>query len=150
MRESAPRIGAVWRHQGRIRDWFHTKRGARFLNVQTAWFRVLAPRGYAFLTTIRFVVVAITGHATGWYHNVQANRAVTLHVRARDRTGRVRAPSLDELQAARTAYCDKLYSFDFVSSLVNQRGAPRSRRIREMHTRWFDEGTVFIIDPAQR
>jgi deazaflavin-dependent oxidoreductase (nitroreductase family) len=165
---SASQPAAVWRRQGRVRDWFHTKAGARFLNLQTAWFRIGAPKGYAVLTTVgrrtgrprrsnirairrgdRIYVVSITGGSTGWFHNLQANPSVRLRLGRRNRTGRARQPRNDEERlAARAAYCDTITWFDFISSVVNQRGIPWPRRIRELHTRWIDEGNLFVIELA--
>ena len=165
MSRSASKTAAVWRQQGRVRDWFHTKAGAKFLNLQTAWFRVVAPTGYAVLTTVgrrsgkprrsnvraitrgdHLYVVSITGRANDWFHNLDANPEARLRLGRRNRTGRARQPRNDEERlAARAAYCDTITGFDFISSLVNQRGIPRPRRIREQHTRWFAEGELFVI-----
>lgn len=166
MGQSAFVTAAVWRQQGRVRDWFHTRAGAKFLNLQTAWFRIAAPKGYAVLTTVgrrsgkprrsnvrairrgdHIYVVSIAGRANDWFHNLDANPEARLRIGRRNRTGRARQLRDEgERLAARAAYCDHITGFDFISSLVNQRGIPWPRRIREMHTRWFDEGELFIIE----
>ena len=151
--------------QGRVRNWFHTKHGARFLNFQTAWFRVAAPKSYAVLTTVgrrtgrrrrsnvRFVVdgntgylVSIAGQTNDWYHNLRANPDVQLRIGWRNRIGRAHPPRDDnERLTARAAYVDALNWFDFFSSVVNQRGFPSPRRIRELHESWIDEGRMVIV-----
>jgi deazaflavin-dependent oxidoreductase (nitroreductase family) len=163
---SASTVAPVWRRQGRVRDWFHTRAGAKFLNLQTIWFRLVAPKGYAVLTTMGrrtgrlrrsnvravfvdgyAVVVSIVGASNDWRHNLRANPEVTLRIGRRNWNGRARAVRNDvELQRARATYCEPLHWFDFVSSLVNQRGIPWPRRVRELHARWVDEGDLFVIE----
>jgi deazaflavin-dependent oxidoreductase (nitroreductase family) len=160
------RVAAVWREQGRLRNWFHTKAGARFLNHITAWFRIYAPRGYAVLTTVgrrtgttrrsnvRLIpsgncafLVAIAGQTNDWLHNLHDKPEARLRIGRRDRACRARPPR-DEVErlAAHTAYCDSLHWFDYFSSIVNQRGIPSPRRMREMHARWIDEGELFVME----
>lgn len=170
MAASTSTIAPVWRDQGRVRGWFHTKAGAKFLNLQTAWFRLAAPKGYAVLTTIgrktgrprrvniraiiqdeRVFVVAITGRDHGftdaWVHNLEAKPDVRLRIGRRNRTGSTRLPKEDdERLEARALYAGTINWFDFVSSVVNQRGIPWPRRIRELHCRWADEGELFVIE----
>jgi deazaflavin-dependent oxidoreductase (nitroreductase family) len=151
--------------QGRVRTWFHTRNGARFLNLQTAWFRIAAPKGYAVLTTIgrrtgrrrrsnvRFVVagdtgylVSIPGQTNDWHHNLRANPDVRVRIGWRNRIGRAHVPrDENERQTARAAYVDALNWFDFCSSVVNQRGIPSPRRIRELHQSWIDEGRIVVV-----
>ena len=161
---STPR--AVWRQQGRVRDWLHTKAGAKFLNLQTAWFRISAPKGYAVLTTtgqrtgrlrhsnVRAIVrgecafvVSIAGGANDWFHNLHTNPEAGLRIGRRNWIGRARHPrDDDERRMARAAYCDTVSWFDFISSFVNRRGIPSRQRIRELHTRWIDEGELFVME----
>lgn len=162
---STSAVQPVWGSQGRIRDWFHTKAGARFLNLQTAWFKVSAPKGYAALTTVgrrtgrprrcnvrliirgnRGFVVAIAGNANGWTHNLYANPNSSLRIGRRNQIGHARQLSDAEKCVARIAYCETINWFDFISALVNQRGLPNRQSIRLMHTRWFDEGEPFVVE----
>jgi deazaflavin-dependent oxidoreductase (nitroreductase family) len=157
---------AAWGDQGRLRNWFHTRTGARFLNAQTAWFRIHAPSGWGLLTTtgrrtgalrrssVRVVtvgqrgfMVAIGGETTDWLKNVLFNPRVSLRVGDRTRTGHARRPQTENEQAtAVTAYCETITWFDFVSSVVNQRGFPSPKRIRALLARWFEHGAVLVID----
>jgi deazaflavin-dependent oxidoreductase (nitroreductase family) len=163
---STSTVPPVWRQQGRVRDWFHTKAGAKFLNLQTAWFRIAAPKGYAVLSTVgrrtgrprrsnvraivrgdRAFVVSIAGRANDWFHNLHAKPEASLRIGRRDWIGRARQPRDDgERHAARAAYCETVNWFDRISSLVNQQGIPSRQRIRAMHTRWIDEGELFVIE----
>jgi deazaflavin-dependent oxidoreductase (nitroreductase family) len=163
---SPSRIAAVWREQGSVRNWFHTKAGARFLNHMTAWFRISAPRGYAVLTTVgrrtgaprrsnvRSIssgncafIVAIAGQTNDWSHNLHDNPEARLRIGRRNRACRARPPRGEaERLAAQAAYCDTLNWFDYFSSIVNQRGIPSPRRMREMHARWIDEGELFVME----
>lgn len=156
----------VWGHQGRLRDWFHTTSGARFLNAQTSWFKIAAPKGFAVLTTtgrrtgrlrhsnVRLItrgrqafLVSIAGTQNSWIKNLQDNPEVELRLGRQNHMGRARPPCDDhERQRARDTYCQTVNWFDFVSSLVNQRGVPSRRRIVEMHSRWFDQGVVLVIE----
>ncbi len=156
----------VWGDQGRVRNWFHTKTGARFLNAQTSWFRIYAPPGWGLLATIgrrsgatrrscvrvttvgqRGFLVAIGGKTTDWLQNALAHPRVSLRMGYRTRTGHARRPQTeDEQAAAMRAYRETLTWFDFISSLVNQRGFPSPERIRAMHARYSKQGTMLVID----
>lgn len=156
----------VWGHQGRLRDWFHTTKGAKLLNAQTSWFKIVAPRGFAVLTTtgrrtgrlrhsnVRLVtrgqkgfLVSIAGSTNSWVKNVQDNPNVELRLGRQSHRGLARPPCDDhERQQARSAYCQTVNWFDFVSSFVNQRGVPSRKRICQMHSRWFDQGAVLVIE----
>ena len=156
----------VWGRQGRVRDWFHTKRGARFLNRQTAWFRLYAPKGFGLLTVSgrrsgephrysvraivqhrRAVVVSIGGVGTSWFQNITSEPRVRLRIGHRTCSGvaRVVRDAEERLEVQRV-YVDPVNWFDFVSSFVNQRGIPSATRIRALHTKWFDEGVPLIIE----
>jgi deazaflavin-dependent oxidoreductase (nitroreductase family) len=149
-----------------VRNWFHTRTGARFLNAQTSWFRIYAPSGWGLLTTtgrrtgamrrscVRVVtvgqqafLVAIGGETADWLNNALFNPRVSLRVGSKTRTGRARRPQTEDEQAtAMTAYCETITWFDFISSLVNQRGLPSPKRIRAMLARWSEQGTALVID----
>ena len=156
----------VWGYQGRVRDWFHTKPGARFLNAQTSWFRLYAPTGFAVRspvgrrtgrgrrTNVRVnargaqgVLGWIGGGGAGWLQNVRAGPQVELRIGRTTRTGRARPPSdeAERLEAIET-YCETVNWFDYVESMVNQRGRPTSARIRSMHARWCEQGLVLVVD----
>jgi deazaflavin-dependent oxidoreductase (nitroreductase family) len=156
----------VWGRQGRVRDWFHTKQGARFLNAQTSWFRLYTPKGFAVLSTVgrrtgkmrrtnvRLIVrgdkgflVSIGAGSVGWLQNVRARPHVELRIGRTTRTGRARPPSDEQevLEAIQT-YCETVNWFDYVEGIVNQRGRPTAARIRSMHARWCEQGLVIVVD----
>jgi deazaflavin-dependent oxidoreductase (nitroreductase family) len=156
----------VWSRQGRIRDWFHTKAGARFLNTGTSWFRLVAPPGYAVLTTIgrrtgkarrtavRVIIhgntgflVSNVGEDTEWLRNIRADPQVQLRIGRRTTPGRVRSPrdNAERLDAKR-AYAETINWFDYVSTMINEKGLPSRARIRSMHLRWFDQGRPLVVD----
>ena len=156
----------AWGEQGRVRNWFHTRTGARFLNAQTSWFRIYAPSGWGLLTTtgrrsgsvrrscVRIItvgqrgfLVAIGGETTHWLQNALLNSRVAVRVGSRTRTGDARRPQTeDERAMAMTAYCETITWFDFINSLVNQRGLPSPKRIRAMLATWFRHGTALVVD----
>jgi deazaflavin-dependent oxidoreductase (nitroreductase family) len=157
----------AWGEQGRLRNWFHTKAGARFLNAQTAWFKLMAPRGYAVVTTTgrrtgrtrrscvraivtngRAIVIATGRESTDWLANLQADHNVTLRVGRRDRRGKARLSGAEEIDASSSLFCAPVYWFDRVASVVNQRGLPTARRIRLLHRQWCTEGVIVIVDFA--
>ena len=156
----------AWGDQGRVRGWFHTKAGARFLNAQTAWFRLRSPKGFAILETtgrrsgahrsscVRAVIegdraylVAIGGPSTAWLQNASAQADVTLRTGRRRRSAIARE-IVDEQERvdAETAFVTSVFPFDRMSAVINQRGAPARRHIRSMHQRWFDHGTPVVLE----
>ncbi len=160
---------AAFGNQGHLRAWLHTKGGAKILNAGTAWFKVAAPRGFAVLNTVgrrtglrrqsnvrlllkgrKGFLVSIAGSGNNWRWNLRADPQVTLRIGRETYAGVVR-PIADEKERleARTAYSQVLHWFDFVSSVVNQRGVPSPSRLREMHARWFDLGEPLVVELAE-
>ena len=165
MAEAVTTAPPAFGDQGRIRNWFHTRAGARFLNLQTGWFRLFSPRGYGVLTTVgrrtgarqrsavraiaageRVVLVALGGERTAWLGNLRHQPQVSLRTGLRTRKGTARLPTDSERAGLRAAYCTTLTLFDFATSVVNQRGLPTPTRIRAMLGRWYDHGTALVID----
>ena len=161
---SSPPLPA-WGDQGAVRNWFHTKAGARFLNGQTRWFKIRAPRGYALLTTRgrrsgrqrtacvravvsgrRAIIVATGGRTCDWLLNIEAEPDVSVRLGAATLAGRGRLATDEETGDLTEAFCREVYLFDRVASLVNQRGVPSARRVRALHERWCSEGTIAVVE----
>jgi deazaflavin-dependent oxidoreductase (nitroreductase family) len=165
-RVSTPPLPA-YGDQGRIRNWFHTKPGARFLNRMTAWFKIRAPRGYGALTTRgrrsgrqrtacvravvsgrRAILVATGGRTCDWLPNIEAEPHVSLRLGGATLEGRGRPAAADETHDLAEAFCRKVYLFDRVSFVVNQRGIFTASRIRSFHDRWCREGSIVVVEFA--
>ncbi len=154
-----------WGDQGRVRNWFHTKPGARFLNAQTRWFNLRAPRGYTVLTTVgrrtgtprraclravlsgqRAIIVATGGRTSDWLLNIESNPHVTMRIGRATRTGVARTVRDDEVAVLSETFSRPVYLFDRVASVVNQRGLPTNARIRALHEQWCKQGMIAMVD----
>jgi hypothetical protein len=94
-------------------------------------------------------LVAIAGPSTAWLQNVREDADVTLRTGRRRRAATARiVEDEQERDLVRRTYVDPVFAFDRVSAVINQRGAPTAERIRAMHRRWSEHGTVVVLDLA--
>lgn len=150
-----------------MRNWFHTKAGARFLNGQTRWFNLRAPHGYAVLTTLgrrshkqrracvravvrgsRAILVATGGRTCDWFRNIEAHPHVCIRIGKTTFEAIARPAGDEEVSVLAHEFCRDVFLFDRFASVVNQRGMPTTRRIRAMHERWCTEGMIAVVDTA--
>jgi deazaflavin-dependent oxidoreductase (nitroreductase family) len=141
--------------------------GGRVLSaLMLPLFSLLPPRGFGVLTTtgrktgktrrrcVRAIrrgdnafIVAIGGASTGWARNARATPSVSLRIRGGTFAGRVR-DFIDSAEAeqAKEAYCETLNAGDYAECTLHRRGRPTRSKIKELHRRWFEQGTPLVVE----
>ncbi len=140
--------------------------GGRLLStLQLPLFLLWPPTGYGVLTAtgrksgkrrrrcVRAVernglayIVAIKGSRTGWLRNVQANPKVQLRIRSGTFDAIAREVEAAEREAAEATYCEMKSRFEYLEYAMWRKGRPTPTKVRELHRRWFEEGTPLVVE----
>lgn len=143
-----------------------TPTGGRILSAaQVPWFMLHPPRGFGVLTTIgrksgskrrrcvRVVRVentayltSIRGSKAGWLRNLRAYPTVWLRISGGTFEGTARELRADEVDGARSVYCETLNPLDLIEYLLHMPGRPTRERINALHEHWFTTGTPLAIE----
>jgi hypothetical protein len=93
-------------------------------------------------------LVAIKGAtATGWAKNALANPEVRLRIPGGTFAGRARElRGTEERERARSAYCETVWWFDYLTWVNWRRGRPTPSKINQLLHTWFDEGTPVVVE----
>ncbi|MGH2831189.1 MAG: nitroreductase family deazaflavin-dependent oxidoreductase [Solirubrobacteraceae bacterium] len=153
--------------------WKVTLPGLRFHGAQLMsalkrpWFNVRAPHGFGVLTVTgrrtgkrrsmcvraiesagKIYLIALAGERSAWLKNIRADPHVQLRVTGKRISGRARVLNDGaEFEQGRSAYCERLNSFDYVECVIHRPGVPSAARIADLHRGWFVEGTPVVIEP---
>jgi deazaflavin-dependent oxidoreductase (nitroreductase family) len=146
-----------------------TLAGSRVLNAfQVPWFLLLPPRGFGVLTTTgrlsgkprrrcvrairdgdRFFLVSLTGPGAAWFRNLKADPRVRLRTARGTLDGYAREiTDPAELEAGRRVYAETVNRFDRLEYRMHRTGRPTAAKIREMHAKWYADGTPLVIERA--
>ncbi|MDQ3958520.1 MAG: nitroreductase family deazaflavin-dependent oxidoreductase [Actinomycetota bacterium] len=141
--------------------------GARILSAsQLPWFTLIPPAGFGVLTTtgrksgaprrkcVRAIrsgdcayLVALVGSTAAWLLNLKANPRVRLRIRGGTFDGTAREiTDPAERAEAKEVYAGAVNPFDRLEYLMHRPGRPTPERIRELHAKWFTDGTPVVVD----
>jgi deazaflavin-dependent oxidoreductase (nitroreductase family) len=130
------------------------------------WFAAVPPSGFGVLTTTgrksakrrrlcvrairrgdRVYLVSIGGERAGWVRNIDANPRVRLRLAGGTFDGPARKlTDMDELRAARSAYCGTVNRVDYLECALHTSGRASRAKIGELHRKWFDRGPVLVVE----
>jgi deazaflavin-dependent oxidoreductase (nitroreductase family) len=111
--------------------------------------RVTRRGNMAYIVQLRPPELAMTrpSAVSAWVWNIRSNPNVTVRIRGGTFAGVARElKSPAELAAARAAFCESVYLFDYGECDVHLRGLPSRAKIKELHRYWFDTGIPLVVD----
>ena len=144
-----------------------TDLGGRILSAsQLPWFIMLPPRGFGVLTTtgrktgktrrkcVRAIrdgdhvyLVSLKGRRGAWFRNLKATPEVKLRTRDGFLQGRAREiADASEREHAKNVYSEPVTRLDWIEYRMHRPDKPTEDRIRELHRKWFEDGSPVAID----
>jgi deazaflavin-dependent oxidoreductase (nitroreductase family) len=101
--------------------------------------RVVRVKNTPYLTSIR-------GSKAGWLRNLRAYPTVWLRIRGGTFEGTARELRADEVDDARSVYCETRHPLDLIEYLLHMPGWPTRERIKALHEHWFTTGAPVAIE----